>query len=160
MSRAIAAGCLLILPPGPAGDGVPQQAGDVGGTECRAGRERIAARRRRPFQDAPPAEPREAQLEAEPAGHQIRDRTPLVEEEPGTASHLVQHLPPRLGPAPAARSPSCARSRPETSRVCLVAITGWGAPEDRARTREAGFNHHLTKPVDPEELIQVIAQCA
>jgi signal transduction histidine kinase len=52
------------------------------------------------------------------------------------------------------------RSRPETSRVCLVAITGWGAPEDRARTREAGFNHHLTKPVDPEELIQVIAQCA
>ena len=52
------------------------------------------------------------------------------------------------------------RRRPETSRVCLVAITGWGAPEDRARTCEAGFNHHLTKPVDPEELIQVIAQCA
>ncbi len=52
------------------------------------------------------------------------------------------------------------RSHPETARVCLVAITGWGAPEDRARTRDAGFNHHLTKPVDPEQLIQVIAQCA
>ena len=52
------------------------------------------------------------------------------------------------------------RRRPETANVCLVAITGWGAPEDRARTRDAGFNHHLTKPVDPEQLIQVIAQCA
>lgn len=51
------------------------------------------------------------------------------------------------------------RRRPETAGVCLVAITGWGAPEDRLRTREAGFNYHLTKPVDPEHLLQVIAQC-
>jgi PAS domain S-box-containing protein len=52
------------------------------------------------------------------------------------------------------------RNRPETADACLIAITGWGAPEDRARTKDAGFNHHLTKPVDPEQLIQVIAQCA
>jgi PAS domain S-box-containing protein len=31
---------------------------------------------------------------------------------------------------------------------CLVALTGWGAEHDRARSREAGFDHHLTKPVD------------
>lgn len=29
----------------------------------------------------------------------------------------------------------------------MVAITGWGRKEDRLRTREAGFDHHLVKPV-------------
>ena len=32
------------------------------------------------------------------------------------------------------------------SDVLLVAVTGWGQPEDRRRTREAGFDHHLVKP--------------
>lgn len=32
--------------------------------------------------------------------------------------------------------------------VMLVAMTGWGQDEDRRRAREAGFDHHLTKPVD------------
>ncbi len=39
----------------------------------------------------------------------------------------------------------------------LVALTGWGQQEDRRRTREAGFDHHLTKPVDIEELRQLLA---
>jgi CheY-like chemotaxis protein len=30
----------------------------------------------------------------------------------------------------------------------LVAVTGWGQPEDLRRTAEAGFDHHLVKPVD------------
>jgi len=33
-------------------------------------------------------------------------------------------------------------------RVVLVALTGWGQDEDRRRVREAGFDHHLVKPVD------------
>jgi len=36
--------------------------------------------------------------------------------------------------------------------VMLVALTGWGQPADRNRAREAGFDHHLTKPIDYEEL--------
>jgi CheY-like chemotaxis protein len=32
--------------------------------------------------------------------------------------------------------------------VRIVALTGWGQEEDRARTRAAGFTFHLTKPVD------------
>jgi PAS domain S-box-containing protein len=35
-----------------------------------------------------------------------------------------------------------------TGRVSLVALTGWGQDEDRRRVREAGFDHHLVKPVD------------
>jgi signal transduction histidine kinase len=34
----------------------------------------------------------------------------------------------------------------------LVAVTGWGAADDRARAREAGFDTHFTKPVAPEEI--------
>lgn len=36
--------------------------------------------------------------------------------------------------------------------VVLVALTGWGQEEDRRRSREAGFDHHLVKPVDPDAL--------
>jgi PAS domain S-box-containing protein len=40
------------------------------------------------------------------------------------------------------------RRLPELGYLALVAITGWGSPEDRARTKQAGFDEHLTKPVD------------
>ena len=36
--------------------------------------------------------------------------------------------------------------------VLLVAQTGWGQDEDRRRTAEAGFDHHLVKPIDPAAL--------
>ena len=40
------------------------------------------------------------------------------------------------------------RERHEFDQVTLIALTGWGQEEDRRRTREAGFNHHLVKPAD------------
>jgi CheY-like chemotaxis protein/anti-sigma regulatory factor (Ser/Thr protein kinase) len=40
------------------------------------------------------------------------------------------------------------RADPELARARLIALTGWGAEEDRRRAQEAGFDHHLTKPVD------------
>jgi signal transduction histidine kinase/ActR/RegA family two-component response regulator len=40
------------------------------------------------------------------------------------------------------------RARPELERPFLAAVTGWGAPEDRLKSKEAGFDEHLTKPVD------------
>jgi signal transduction histidine kinase/ActR/RegA family two-component response regulator len=44
-------------------------------------------------------------------------------------------------------------------RVVLVALTGWGQDEDKRRSREAGFDHHLTKPPDPEHLERLIGAC-
>ena len=38
------------------------------------------------------------------------------------------------------------------SAVLLVAVTGWGTPEDVKRSHAAGFDHHFTKPADPERL--------
>ena len=43
------------------------------------------------------------------------------------------------------------RRQPEFSRTLLVAITGHGQEEDRRRSRAAGCNYHLIKPVSPEE---------
>ncbi|QEG31319.1 Autoinducer 2 sensor kinase/phosphatase LuxQ [Gemmata obscuriglobus] len=40
--------------------------------------------------------------------------------------------------------------------VTLAALTGWGQEEDRRRTKEAGFDHHLTKPADPAELERIV----
>ncbi len=40
--------------------------------------------------------------------------------------------------------------------VLLVAITGWGQEDDRRKAREAGFDHHFTKPADFDVLIQLI----
>jgi two-component system CheB/CheR fusion protein len=39
----------------------------------------------------------------------------------------------------------------------LVAMTGWGQDSDRKRTADAGFQHHLVKPVDPADILQLIA---
>ena len=44
------------------------------------------------------------------------------------------------------------RSRPETGGTILVALTGWGQEADRRRSAEAGFDRHLVKPVDLDEL--------
>jgi PAS domain S-box-containing protein len=52
------------------------------------------------------------------------------------------------------------RQRTEGPRPLLVATTGFGQDEDRARTAAAGFDHHLTKPIDPQALhalVQAIA---
>jgi len=38
------------------------------------------------------------------------------------------------------------------SLFVLIALTGWGQPEDRKRSNEAGFDHHLVKPVELDAL--------
>jgi len=44
--------------------------------------------------------------------------------------------------------------------VLLVAITGWGTAEDVKRSQDAGFDHHFTKPADPDRLRQILlAEC-
>ena len=45
-------------------------------------------------------------------------------------------------------------------RIVLVALTGWGQDEDKHRSREAGFNQHITKPPEPELLERLIEDCS
>jgi CheY-like chemotaxis protein len=44
------------------------------------------------------------------------------------------------------------RAADATRSTVLVAVTGWGQLEDRRRSAQAGFDHHLVKPVDPLHL--------
>jgi PAS domain S-box-containing protein len=49
------------------------------------------------------------------------------------------------------------RQRPAGRATMLVAVTGYGGDEDRRRSREAGFDHHLVKPTDPETVVDLLA---
>jgi signal transduction histidine kinase/CheY-like chemotaxis protein len=50
------------------------------------------------------------------------------------------------------------RARAQGSRVFLVAMTGYGQPEDKALTAAAGFDAHLTKPVDAADIAKALLQ--
>jgi len=49
------------------------------------------------------------------------------------------------------------RAEPELSSIVLVAVTGYGRVEDRTAGKEAGFDHHLTKPLEVPQLLALLA---
>jgi len=53
---------------------------------------------------------------------------------------------------------ACRRMRREPTRkgMVIVAVTGWGQSQDKQRALDAGFDAHLTKPVDLEALARVL----
>jgi signal transduction histidine kinase/ActR/RegA family two-component response regulator len=50
------------------------------------------------------------------------------------------------------------RQQPWGGEIVLVALTGWGQDEDRQKSKDAGFNHHLVKPVEPAVLGNLLAE--
>jgi CheY-like chemotaxis protein len=52
------------------------------------------------------------------------------------------------------------RSRPWAKATVLVAISGWGPGERQTQSEAAGFNHHLTKPIDPSTIESLLASLA
>jgi PAS domain S-box-containing protein len=52
------------------------------------------------------------------------------------------------------------RARGDIPQPLLIALTGWGQEEDRLRSKAAGFDHHLVKPVDPPALIALLCPAA
>jgi PAS domain S-box-containing protein len=100
-------------------------------------------------------------LMVESMGHAVRvatDGTQAVavakEFEPEVA--LIDLGMPRMDGFETARHIRDALGR----RVVLIALSGWGQDEDKRRAREAGFDHHLTKPADPDALEKLIATAA
>ena len=49
------------------------------------------------------------------------------------------------------------REQRQDNRVVIVAMTGWGQEEDKRKSKEAGFDQHLVKPVDPDLLEELLA---
>jgi CheY-like chemotaxis protein len=52
------------------------------------------------------------------------------------------------------------RDIPDLREMRLIAVTGYGQASDRRKTRQAGFHHHLTKPVDLDLVDKVLAGIA
>ena len=52
------------------------------------------------------------------------------------------------------------RRHQEVTGARIVALTGWGQAEDRQRTADAGFDDHLTKPADPEQIHRILEEVA
>jgi CheY-like chemotaxis protein len=52
------------------------------------------------------------------------------------------------------------RRHPWGTDIVIVALTGWGQLEDRKRSKEAGIDHHLVKPVEPQALIDLLSRMA
>jgi len=92
------------------------------------------------------------------AGHEVREAT---DGDSGLAEALSWRpdvalvdigLPGLDGYAVASRI----RADASAASITLVALTGYGLPEDRRRSREAGFDRHAVKPLDPGELLRWI----
>ena len=49
------------------------------------------------------------------------------------------------------------RREPWGERILLIALTGWGHEDDKRRALAAGFNFHLTKPIDPDRIDAIMA---
>jgi CheY-like chemotaxis protein len=52
-----------------------------------------------------------------------------------------------------------ARIRAESGlrEIPIIAISGYGASDDRERSRQAGINHHLVKPIDHQSLVSLLS---
>jgi DNA-binding response OmpR family regulator len=50
------------------------------------------------------------------------------------------------------------RREPALAGVRLIALSGWGQGEHQQQARAAGFDHHLIKPADPDELLALLAE--
>jgi PAS domain S-box-containing protein len=50
------------------------------------------------------------------------------------------------------------RAQPQGAQLLLIALSGWGQEEDRRKSKAAGFDHHFVKPVDIDELTNVLAK--
>ena len=94
-------------------------------------------------------------------GHEVR-----VAYDGLAAIRLAEEFKPRVAVLdigmPGTNGYEVARALRERrmSPITLVALTGWGQESDRRRAMEAGFDYHLTKPVDPEALDRLFADVA
>ena len=96
----------------------------------------------------------------EASGHQV-----LIEHESHRALERARSESPRvcildIGLAEMDGNELAQRLRasPQTEGAMLIAVTGYGQASDRKRALDAGFDHHLVKPVDIKHLLKILAE--
>ena len=95
-------------------------------------------------------------------GHDVRiahngpDALEILQEFPAEVGLIDIGLPGMDGYSLAGRI----REQPQFSKTVLIAQTGWAMEDDRLRSREAGFDYHLAKPIDHDRLHQILTESA
>jgi CheY-like chemotaxis protein len=138
---------IVADPPGAIGDGTPKAAGNQLPIPCKI----LVADDNRDAADS-------LSLVLELAGHEVytahdgQQALAAAREHHPRVAILDIGMPDMSGYDVA----SAIRREPWGGGAYLLAVTGWGQSEDKERARRAGFNEHLTKPVDPERLEKII----
>jgi signal transduction histidine kinase/ActR/RegA family two-component response regulator len=149
---------MVALPRLPAdGAAAPDQAGGAGtGAQAEPGPLRILV-----VDDNEDAADMLAML-LEASGHEV-----LVEHGPEQALARARHTAPQvclldlgLPGMDGAELARRLRAQPDTAHALLIAVTGYGQERDRARTRDAGLDHHLVKPIDLDRLQAILGDYA
>jgi PAS domain S-box-containing protein len=91
-------------------------------------------------------------------GHDLRTASDGLEAVQAAAEHQPEVVVLDIGLPNLNGYEAASRIRKELGReVLLIALTGWGQEEDRRRAKEAGFDHHLTKPLDLDQLKRLLS---
>ncbi len=92
-------------------------------------------------------------------GHELRTAHDGLEAVEAAASFRPDVVLLDIGLPKLSGYDACRRIReqPWGESMVLIAQTGWGQEEDKCRAREAGFNFHMVKPVDPAALERLLA---
>lgn len=92
-------------------------------------------------------------------GHEVRTATDGLEGVQVAAAFQPDLAFVDLGMPRLNGYDACRRIREQAGKkkMFLVALSGWGQEEDRCRTKEAGFDEHLVKPLDPDKLEKLLA---
>ncbi len=57
----------------------------------------------------------------------------------------------------ASRLPNASARTPELRDILIVGVSGYGQEEHRQRSKQAGFDHHIVKPIEPRTLTGLLA---
>jgi CheY-like chemotaxis protein len=109
--------------------------------------------------DDRPAQAQSLAMLLEIMGHQVR-----IAHNGDTALQIADEFAPEVGlidiGLPGMSGYDLARrlrAQPRFRNMLLIAQTGWGRDEDRQSSREAGFDHHMAKPIDHQALFRLLA---
>jgi CheY-like chemotaxis protein len=92
-------------------------------------------------------------------GHDIRTAHDGLEAVDTTATFLPDVVLLDIGLPKLNGYDACRRMReqPWGERMVIIALSGWGQDDDKLRSKEAGFNFHMVKPLDPAGLEKLLA---
>lgn len=98
----------------------------------------------------------------EMVGHEVRTAFDGIEALAEAARFLPDVVLLDLGMPRMDGFEACRQMRAQAwgAKMAVIAVTGWGTEAHRLNTKEAGFDHHLVKPVEPDVILSTLDSLA